>query len=116
MADVQQGVQGGTSSGGAALVTIVGNPIVGSGSQTVTTAGTRVQLSAISVPCKKVTVQSMFSNTGNMYLGDSTVSSSNGLVLYPGSATSFLVTPNNLNLLYIDSVVNGEGVVYFYEN
>lgn len=115
MADVQQGPVGANSSGGVP-VNPVGNPIVGSGSKTVTTAGTRVQLSAISVPCKKVTVQSMFANTGNMYLGDSTVSSANGLVLYPGSATSFNVTPSNLNLLYIDSANNGEGVIYYYEN
>lgn len=116
MADIQQGATGGQSASSPSFVQLVGNGVVGSGSQTVTTAGTRVQLSSISVPCKNVTIQSKFANTGNMYLGDSTVSSSNGLVLYPGSATSFRVTPNNLNLLYIDSAVNGEGVDYFYEN
>lgn len=113
---VQQGVVGGTNSGGAANVALSGNSIVGSGSKVVTTPGIRVQLSTISVPTRKVTVQSMYTNTGNIYLGDSTVASSNGLVLYPGAATSFTPTPSNLNLLWIDAVNAGEGVVYFYEN
>lgn len=113
---VQQGVLGGTNTGGAVNVVLNGNSIIGSGSKTVTTAGTRVQLSTISVPCKKVTVQSMYANTGNMYLGDSTVSSANGLVLYPGAATSFTPTPSNLNLLWIDAAVSGEGIIYLYEN
>lgn len=113
---LQQGGVGQINSNGAVLVAPVGNSTVGSGSNTVTTAGSRVQLSAISVPCKKVIIQSASGNTGNTFVGDSTVSSSNGLVMYPGSATSFILTPSNLNLLWIDSAVNGEGVIYYYEN
>lgn len=115
MSFLQQGTNGGSATS-PIYVVVAGNSTVGSGSKAVTTAGTRVQLSGISVPCKKVIVQSLFANTGNMYLGDSTVSSANGLTLYPGAATSFIVTPSNLNLLYIDSAVNGEGVSYYYEN
>lgn len=115
MTDVQQGVLGSTS-GGATLVAIVGNSTIGSGAKSVTTAGTRVQLSSISIPCKKVVIQSLYSNTGNTYIGDSTVASTNGLTLYPGSATSFTITPSNLNLIWVDSAVNGESVIYFYEN
>lgn len=115
MSFLQQGTSGGSATT-PIFVVIAGNSAVGSGSKTVATAGTRVQLSTISVPCKKVIVQSLFANTGNVYLGDSTVSASNGLLLYPGSATSFTVTPANLNLLWIDSALNNEGVIFYYEN
>jgi hypothetical protein len=51
---------------------------------TVTTAGTRVPLSATTVNVYAVTIISMSSNTGTQYLGDSTVTSSNGLPFGPG--------------------------------
>lgn len=114
MSHVSPGV--GSISGGTTNVIINGNSTVGSGSQVVTTAGTRVKLSAASIPSKKLIIQSMFTNTGNTYVGDVTVSSTVGIILYPGASTSFILTPSNLNLLYIDSAVNGEGVQYYYEN
>ncbi len=111
---VSPGVSG--SAGSPIPVVIGGNSTVGTGSQTVTTAGTRVQLSLVSVPCKKVIIQSMVTNTGNTYVGDVAVSSTSGLIMYPGGASNFILTPSNLNLLYIDSAVNGEGCQYYYEN
>ena len=112
---ISPGTVGTSSSGGATIVVVGGNSTIGSGSKSVTTAGSRVQLSVASVPCKKLIIQSTFANTGNTYVGDVTVSSTVGLVMYPGAATSFTLTPNNLNLIYIDSAVSGEGVTYYYE-
>ena len=114
MSFIQQGVIGSSSSSGASLVSIVGNSTIGSGSQTVTTAGTRVQLSVASVPCKKVIIQGGVDNGGWIYVGDSTVASSNGYAI--AASQSVIITPSNLNLIYIDSSVNGEGVKYLYEN
>lgn len=114
MSQIQQGVLGSTNTGGAVLVSFAGNSTLGSGSQTVTTAGTRVQLSAISIPCKKVTIQGLSSNTAQIYIGDSTVSSANGIYVFPTQI--FQLTVSNLNLIWLDSVNNGEGVSYQYEN
>ena len=113
---ISPGTVGTSSSTGALTVSISGNSTVGAGNKTVTTAGTRVQLSVASVPCKKLIIQSMSSNTGNTYVGDVTVSSTVGIIMYPGGASNFVLTPSNLNLIYIDSAVNGEGVQYYYEN
>lgn len=80
------------------------------GQVTVTTSGTRVQLSGSSVPIRSVCIKAMTANTGNMYLGDITVSSSNGYEM--PSDTSVCIDINNLNLIYVDSSVNGEKVSY----
>jgi len=113
MTQIQQGVVG-TTSGGAIPVTPVGNSTIGSGSKSVATAGVRVQLSSASIPCKKVTIQASLNNTGNIYIGDSTVSSANGIFITP--TFSYLMTPSNLNLVYLDADTNGNSVTYLYEN
>ncbi len=77
---------------------------------TVTTAGTRVQLSGSSVPIRSVCVKALTGNTGKMYVGDITVSSSIGYEL--PKDVSICLDVNNLNLIYIDSSVNGEKVSY----
>lgn len=96
------------------LATIAGNSTIGDGSKDVTTAGTRVQLSASSVACKKVYIQAKVGNTGIIYVGGSTVASGRGIELYP--TNTITLTVSNLNLVYIDSSVNAEGVTYTYEN
>lgn len=79
------------------------------GSKNVTTAGTRVALAA-SQAISSVTVKAKAANTGSIYVGDSTVSSSNGFVLAAGEAISMDI--DNLADIYLDSSVNGEGVTY----
>src|SRR3990167_4129319 len=91
-----------------ALASIAGNGTIGDGSKDVTTAGTRVQLSATSVACKKVHIQAKVGNTGSIYVGGSTVASTRGIELLP--LATITLTISNLNLVYIDSSVNGEGV------
>lgn len=93
------------------------------GRKTVTTAGTRVQLSTTSVPCKRIEIQAMEANTDVIVVGGATVvagasadsgATRRGRLLFPSQ--SIVLTVNNLNLVYLDSVVSGEGVTYIYEN
>ncbi len=96
---------------------------VGNGNTAVTAAGTAVPLSATSVPCKRVFVQSHESNGdltngGLIVVGGSGVKAAlatrAGRAIYPTNGDWFLIS--NLNLLYIDSVDNGAKVHYYYEN
>lgn len=80
---------------------------------TVTTAGTRVQLNA-SRAVQSVTIKAGLTNTGIIYVGDSTVASSNGLELAAGDSVSMDIS--NLNVLYIDASVNNQYVTYIAVN
>lgn len=77
---------------------------------TVTTAGTRVQVSGSSVPIRSMCIKAQHADTGKIYVGNSTVASSNGYELI--ADTSVCLDVNNLNLVYIDSSVNGESASY----
>lgn len=71
---------------------------------TVTTAGTRVQLASHSAVGG--IIQAPSTNSGLIYIGDSTVSSSvYGSELQPGQSAG--VSINNTNTIWIDSSVNG---------
>lgn len=83
------------------------------GKTTVTTAGTRVVL-ASSQAVKSVAIKALTSNTGTIYVGSSTVSSTNGFQLAAGDTISLDIA--NLNTVNIDSSVNGEGVTYVGTN
>lgn len=91
-----------------------GTTSVGSGAQNVTTAGTRVQLGAQA--CKWLTIQAKSTNTDGVIIGGSTVlySSLNGYVLFPSQSITLKIS--NLNLIYVDSAVSGEGISYIYGN
>ncbi len=79
------------------------------GRKTVTTAGTRVTLAA-STACQSVTIKALLTNTGLIYVGDTAVSSANGLTLWPGDSVSLDIA--NLTTVNLDSSVNGEGVTF----
>jgi hypothetical protein len=75
----------------------------------VTTAGTAVQFP--NIPCRKVLIIARRANTGSIYIGGSTVTSSvYGAELL--ARDSLQLEVSNTNLLYINSSVNGEGVSY----
>lgn len=88
---------------------------IGHGVTTVTTAGTDVALAA-STTCKRVVIQAQTDNTSIIAAGasgvDATVATGTGVVLYPGD--TFELDIDNLADIYIDSLVNGEGVRYTY--
>lgn len=82
------------------------------GQKNVTTAGTAVKLSTTSVPCTAVLVRAKIGNTQKIAIGPvgTTYAGNNGYVLSAGDAVS--IPTVNLNLIYIDSQVNGEGVYF----
>ena len=85
--------------------------------------GTKVILSAGSdlvlggdVPCKKVDIQAQTDNTGLIAIGftgvDATEADGTGIILRAGDTYSLEI--NNLNLIYVDATVSGEGVRFTY--
>lgn len=82
------------------------------GRKAVTTAGTRVALVATSTPLVGgyVEITALSSNTGFIYVGDVTVASTNGHRLAAGVSTVIFI--DDLNRIYLDASVSGEGVSY----
>ncbi|KKK63851.1 hypothetical protein LCGC14_2990110, partial [marine sediment metagenome] len=88
---------------------------VADGIKVVSSAGTDVVL-ASSTTCKRVIVQAQTDNTNLVAVGgagvDATVATGTGVALWPGEAVDFEI--DNLADIYIDSLVSGEGVRFFY--
>lgn len=82
----------------------------GSGQTTVTTAGTRVQLATNS--CLAVTIKAKTTNMGLIYVGTSTITSSNGFILSAGESVDIAIS--NTDKIYIDSSVNSEGISFAF--
>jgi len=86
-----------------------GSSSMSSGVVNVTTAGTRVQLSDIA--CREVIIIAKRTNTGYIYVAGDTVSSTSyGAEL--AAKDSITIPVNNVNKIYIDSSVSGEGISY----
>ena len=85
---------------------------IGDNSQTVTTAGIAVQLTTTSTPCKKVVITANGANTGNIFVGGSTIASGRGKSLVPLQDIELWI--DDLSKIYIDASVGGEGVHYVY--
>ncbi len=96
-----------TNTSGQLLVAQVAsaNSIV-TGQTNVVTAGTRVQLAGNNA--KAVRLRALKTNTKNIYFGSNAVSSAVGDILSPGESIGLSV--NNLNVLWIDADVSGEGI------
>lgn len=88
--------------------------IIGDGTATVTTAGTRVQLSATSVPCRYVIIIGNTGNTGKIYVGGITIATARGRPL--NQEQSEKIDIDNLNKVYIDADNNSDGCSYTYVN
>ena len=90
-------------------VQLTGSSIAVANVQNVTTAGTRVQLS--SVACREITIIAKRANTGYIYVGGATVSSTvYGADL--AALDSITLPVSNANEIYIDASVSGEGISY----
>lgn len=102
---------------GTNIIGRVGHDItgIGHGVKTVTTAGTDEALAG-STTCKRVVIQAQTDNTSGVAVGatgvDATVATGNGVLLYAGDV--FELEIDNLADVYVDSLVNGEGVRYTY--
>ena len=88
---------------------------IGNGVKVVTTAGTDVAL-ATTTPAKMVIIQAQTDNTSTVAVGatgvDATIATGTGIVLYPGETLTLFC--DDLADIFIDSLVNGEGVRYTY--
>jgi len=86
------------------------------GADGVTTDDTNGTVLGGDVICQKIDIQAQTDNTGVIAVGftgvDATIATGTGIILYPGDTYSLEI--NNLNLIYIESSVNGEGVRYTY--
>ena len=90
------------------------------GQKVVTTAGTRVQLSAYSYLVKSLMIKALKANTGLIYIGDREVSSSVGGEISPDGIRNLIaevdaqgrVIPIVLSDIWLDSSVDGEGVSF----
>ena len=80
------------------------------GRKTVSVAGT-AELLLTSTFTQSVTIKALSGNTGDVYVGDSGVTSSNGYPLSPGETISMDADHQEV-LFYIDVDTNGEGVAY----
>jgi len=88
-----------------------------SGTTTVTTSGTAVQLTVTSIPIPGIFLSGDIGNTGTIVVGDANVSgvsgSQQGIALEP-AGNSIFVQVNNQNLLFVDSEVNGDKLIWAY--
>ncbi len=85
---------------------------IGDGSQTVATAGTRVQLITASTPCRYVIIVGLVTNTDTIWVGGTTVAAGRGRPLV--AIQSEKIDIDNVNKIWIDAAVNGEGVSFAY--
>lgn len=94
---------------GIKRVVLTGSNALKHGLVSVSTPGQRVQLP--NVPCHEVTVIARRTNTGSIYVGGPDVSA-NSFGVELEAKESFTFTVNNLNVIYIDASVSGEGISY----
>jgi len=92
-----------------------GSNITNSGYKAVTTAGTRVQITATSTPCAGVLIQALAGNTSDITVGMVNVVGAAGAThigvnLIKGD--SIYMPIRDLNLLYLDSITNGDAAYY----
>ena len=79
------------------------------GTTDIPTAGTRVQLSNTRDKVKQLTVAERPANTGNVFFGDSLVSSTNGLTLQAGDSKHLDFGEGSVLFsdFYVDTATNG---------
>ena len=82
------------------------------GAKTVTTAGTAVQLAASATACKRIIMTAEDDNTGKIYYGGSSVSSSLGDYLF--AAQKVTIEIDDVSKVYIDADQDTDGVKFTY--
>jgi hypothetical protein len=87
-----------------------------SGFQTVASAGTAESLVATNTYVHGVTIRARSANTGNAFVGDSTVDSATDAPLTPGDVVSVSHPRVEFNLadVFVDVAVSGETVDFWY--
>ena len=90
----------------------VGNDLLVHGEKDVAVLGTAEALVAASTPCYQVTIQAKRTNTGRIYVGGVTVPNNDTGGIMLGNEESIMLWVTDLNKIFINSTVNGEGVTY----
>jgi len=85
------------------------------GQATVTVAGTAELLITMGQSSTRITIKALAANTGDIFVGPSTVDSADGFVLDAGEEVTIVIEQGETDI-YIDSSVNGDGVSYIYWN
>ena len=90
---------------------------VTAGTKTVSSAGTRVQITTIPTPVRRVRFQAPPGNSGITYVGISTVSASVAGIEFPAAGGNETVDfiegrPGDLSEFYCDAATNGDKVHY----
>jgi len=91
-------------------------------SKTVTVAGTAEPLSATKLFTTAFCIRAKLNNGGNLYTGDLTVDSNNGMFLQPGETNEKAAQPVtrgtlqtfDISKIYIDADVSGDGAIVEY--
>ena len=104
------------SSAGSIEVISAGYTVIGDGRKEVALAGTREALAA-STPCKAVLITAETNNTGTIVVGATgtvvaALATRRGTPLQAGE--SVMIPVSNLNLVFLDTTVNTDGVTDEY--
>jgi len=83
------------------------------GQATVTTAGTAVSIEAGGTSeADLIEIEAKSGNSGVIYVGDSSVTSSNGRELAAGSSCIMVPPGGQIRSIYVDSAENGDGITW----
>jgi hypothetical protein len=85
------------------------------GKGVIPTAGTRVQLSTVSIPCGKVTLTALKTNNDEIVYGGATVvaalgATRSGTPLVQGQSVDIII--DDLSKVWLDAIVSGDGYSY----
>lgn len=102
-----------TSGGGSSAVNVLANAGLDSKQVTVFTAGTPVALALGTT--NRITIRADDGNSGNVVIGDATVTVATGYELTPGESTNVLLVDDATAALYVDAAISGDKVSVIYE-
>lgn len=86
---------------------------ISDGFKDVAVAGTRERLVSVATPCRMVNIFAKAGNTGNVFVGGSTVASTRGMVLEQARSTDWFPI-DDLNKVFVDVGTGGDGVQFTY--
>ena len=99
-----------TSAPPVKVVDITAPSTIVNSQKSVTTAGTSVALGSSTTLYSGVRIKALAANVGDIYVGNSSVSSSTGFVLDAGEEV--FVEVGDLATIHLDASSNGDGVSY----
>ena len=84
------------------------------GDKAVAVAGTAEALVSVATPCYEVTIQAKSTNTDKIFIGGENVPNDETGGVFLTGGQSITLTPIDLQQIFVNSVVNGEGVSFIY--